>query len=173
MKEEKADLIDQGQIPVLLRREIEARILGPIVEALSRRFPEKEILKVVAEEIEKIARRQGEELREKVGGNSLEHFKKSQEAWRKGGAVEIEVLKDTDEEYSYIVRRCLYAQLYEFLGLKKLGVILSCNRDFPLIEGFNPKIKLEREHTIMEGHDFCDFRYLYSAPQKTKCRGSE
>jgi hypothetical protein len=28
-----------------------------------------------------------------------------------------------------------------------------------MVEGFNPKIKLERTQTIMEGADHCDFRY--------------
>jgi hypothetical protein len=28
-----------------------------------------------------------------------------------------------------------------------------------MVEGFNPKIKLERTQTIMEGSDHCDFRY--------------
>ena len=150
------------QVPVLLRREIEARILGPIIEALYKRFPEEAVLDILQKTIEKIAKAQGEELKEKMSENSLEHFKKAQDAWRKGGAVEIEVIKNTDQEYAYLVHRCLYAELYESLGLKKLGVILSCMRDFPLIEGFNSQIKLERERMIMEGHDFCDFRYFYS-----------
>jgi len=158
-KEEGSLSLDQ--VPIILRREIEARILGPLIEGLCKRFPEEEVENVFQETIKTIARSQGEELKEKMGGNSLEHFKKAQEAWKKGGAVEIEVIKDTDKEYAYLVHRCFYAELYESLGLKKWGVILSCMRDFPLIEGFNPQIKLECKHTIMEGNDFCDFHYFY------------
>jgi|YelNatPaOPRAMG01_1025707.scaffolds.fasta_scaffold04407_15 hypothetical protein len=157
------DSLTLDLVPVLLRREIEARILGPIIEALCQRYPEKEVLEIIRRTIETIAKAQGEELRGKVGGNSLEDFKKSQDVWRKSGAVEIEVLKDTDQEYAFLVHRCLYAELYESLGLKKWGVIFSCMRDFPLIEGFNPQIKLERKHTIMEGYDYCDFRYFLSS----------
>jgi hypothetical protein len=32
-------------------------------------------------------------------------------------------------------------------------------RDFALVEGFNPKINLTRTQTIMEGADYCDFRF--------------
>ena len=42
--------------------------------------------------------------------------------------------------------------------------MLSCNRDFALIEGFNPTVKLERTQTIMEGATHCDFRYSLSPP---------
>ncbi|MCR4428261.1 MAG: L-2-amino-thiazoline-4-carboxylic acid hydrolase [Caldiserica bacterium] len=160
MSEKKTENLTVNNIPVLLRREIEARILRPFLEKLCQRFPEEKVLEALKETIWEIAQEQGKELRERMGGNSLEHFKKSQEAWRTGGAVEIEVIKDTPSEYSYLVHRCLYAELYDSLGLKNLGFILSCMRDFPLIEGFNPEIKLERKGTIMEGSPTCDFRYF-------------
>ena len=40
-----------------------------------------------------------------------------------------------------------------------LGAVLSCNRDYSLVEGFNPEIKLERKQTIMQGAPCCTFRY--------------
>jgi hypothetical protein len=40
-----------------------------------------------------------------------------------------------------------------------MGTIFSCTRDFALVEGFNPNISLKRTQTIMQGADFCDFRY--------------
>ena len=61
------------------------------------------------------------------------------------------------------------AELYQSLGLKDLGATLSCNRDFTLIKGFNPRISLTRTRTIMEGAAFCDFRYaLDETPQRGK-----
>ena len=47
----------------------------------------------------------------------------------------------------------------EALGVPELGAILSCARDAALIEGFNPRLKLTRTETIMEGAASCDFRY--------------
>jgi hypothetical protein len=46
--------------------------------------------------------------------------------------------------------------------MARLGPMLSCARDFALIEGFNPQIRLTRTQTLMEGAPFCDFRYRYS-----------
>jgi hypothetical protein len=40
-----------------------------------------------------------------------------------------------------------------------LGAVLSCNRDFALIEGFNPEVELTRTQTIMGGATCCNFRY--------------
>jgi hypothetical protein len=71
----------------------------------------------------------------------------------------MEVLEQSENSFSFNVTRCRYAELYQALGIAELGAILSCNRDFSLIEGFNPDIHLTRTQTIMEGAAFCDFRY--------------
>ena len=45
------------------------------------------------------------------------------------------------------------------LGIPEIGALLSCNRDFSLVEGFNPAVKLTRTQTMMEGASHCDFRF--------------
>jgi hypothetical protein len=50
--------------------------------------------------------------------------------------------------------------MYRALGVPELGALLSCNRDFALIQGFNPDVELRRTQTIMEGAPHCDFRYV-------------
>lgn len=48
------------------------------------------------------------------------------------------------------------------LGWAEFGYLLSCGRDFPMIEGFNPKIRMRRTQTVMEGAENCDFRFELS-----------
>jgi hypothetical protein len=73
--------------------------------------------------------------------------------------METYILEATGEKFSFNVTRCRYAGMYRELGIPELGAILSCNRDFALIQGFNPQIDLARTQTIMEGAAFCDFRF--------------
>lgn len=54
---------------------------------------------------------------------------------------------------------CGYAKMYERLGIQDLGYLLSCSRDASFMDGFNPEIELIRTQTIMEGAEYCDFRY--------------
>jgi hypothetical protein len=49
--------------------------------------------------------------------------------------------------------------MYEKMGIEDIGFILSCNRDFSFMKGFNPQIELKRKKTIMEGAEHCDFRF--------------
>lgn len=153
-----------ARIGVLTRREVEARILKPIVEALSEEFGRERVLKVVAKTIIQLAHVQGAELAELMGGNSAAHFNASRQYWTKDGALEIELLEQDESRLSFNVTRCRYAELYQALGLAELGATLSCNRDFSLIGGFNPEAMLERTQTIMEGAAYCDFRYRFPRP---------
>ncbi len=148
-----------NEIGVLKRREIEARILGPFVEALATEFEREKVLSILGETIINIARQQGAERAAAMGDDSLLAFSESAGDWRKGNALEIEVLEQNEDRYSFNVTRCRYAEMYRSLGLAELGAVLSCNRDYSLVEGFNAEIELVREQTIMQGAPCCTFRY--------------
>jgi len=148
-----------ARIGVLTRREVEARILIPVINALGDAFGRDEVLAVVRDTIVRIAREQGAVLGQQMGGNSLKHFVDSLAYWTRDNALEIDVIEESEEVLSFNVTRCRYAELYESLGIREIGTSFSCTRDFALIEGFNPDIALERTQTIMEGAPHCDFRY--------------
>ena len=54
--------VELNAIGVLKRREIEARILAPLVDALSRKFDREKVLQIVRETIVGIAKDQGRQL---------------------------------------------------------------------------------------------------------------
>lgn len=153
-------LSDLGAIHILARREIEARIVAPIIEAFGKEFGREKAVKLASETIKSLAREQGAELARRLGGNSLLDFARGMDAWKAGGALEMEVIEQTDTRFSFNMTRCRYAEMYKELGIEDLGVVLSCDRDFELIKGFNPELKLLRTQTIMQGAKFCDFRFV-------------
>jgi hypothetical protein len=156
-----------NDLGVLKRREIEARILAPLLEALSEEFGREPVLEVTRQTIARVAREQGTALVELVGGSSLGHFAASLEAWKKDDAMQLQVLEQSGERFSFNVMRCRYAEMYSALGIPELGKLLSCSRDFTLVEGFNPEIELKRTQTIMEGAPYCDFRFVHRQKGKS------
>jgi len=150
-----------AKIGVLTRREVEARILQPIIAALSEEFGHEHVLDIVRQTIIQLAQTQGDELARVMGGRSTVHFVDSLAYWTKDDALKIDILEQNEERLSFNGNRCRYAELYRALGLAELGATLSCNRDFALIAGFNPDASLERTQTIMQGAPFCDFRYKF------------
>jgi hypothetical protein len=146
-------------IGVLRRREIEARIVAPLLDALGREFGHARVREIARDVIAGIAREQGRALAERLDDDTLPAFGAALENWRKGDALELGVLAQDGERLEFDVTRCRYAEMYRSLGIGELGAILSCNRDAALIEGFNPALDLKRTQTIMEGASCCDFRY--------------
>ena len=152
-------------IPHLLRREVEARLLKNLLPALENAFGKEEIRRVLGEAIAQCAMQEGLACAERFGGNSLEKLTNVIDRWREGNALEITVLQQNSRHLAFNVTRCAYAELYEHLGMRDLWTTLSCERDFAFIEGFNAGIRLTREHTLMEGHCCCDFRYDVEDPE--------
>jgi hypothetical protein len=149
---------------VLTRREIEARILAPVVDALGQAFGREAVVAIVRDVIAGIAREQGRALADSQGSRSLEAFAGTLGPWTKDDALRLHVIGQTDERFAFDVTRCRYAEMYRALGIPELGEVLSCQRDGALIEGFNPEVAFTRTQTIMQGAACCDFRYTSSAP---------
>jgi hypothetical protein len=151
--------VEKTRLPLLERREIEARIIGPLVRAFEREIGEERTLAIVAGVISGLARESGADLARLLGEQTLDAFAQSLDRWRENGALELELLEQSPTRLSFNVTRCRYAEMYRALGLADLGASLSCCRDYTLAQGFNPAIELTRTQTIMQGAPFCDFRF--------------
>lgn len=145
-------------IPILLRREIEARMVCPLAVAMTREMGAEKALSILGGIIDDLAFQGGHDLAIRMGGQSMADLAGGLDDWRAGGAYDLEILELSDVQYDFNITRCSYAEMYQALGMKELGVTLSCRRDFKLVEGFNPCMKLVRTQTVMEGAPFCDFR---------------
>lgn len=153
-----------AKLTLLEQREIEARIVGPLLRAFSEEIGREKTLEVARKVITELARSAGRNLAEALGSDTLEAFHQGLERWKENGALEIEVLEQSPEALDFNVTRCRYAEMYRALGLADLGFSLSCQRDFALIEGFNPDVELTRTQTLMEGAESCNFRFRQTKP---------
>ncbi len=151
-------MTDINEIPILARREIEARIAGPLIEAFVEEFGREKTIEVASRVILKLAEESGKDLAARCGGNSLQHLSKGTGQWSAGGALQREVIEQSDSKYHYNIVRCRYADMYKELGLADMGFVFSCGRDGKMFGGFNPDIKFDRTQTIMQGAEYCDFR---------------
>jgi hypothetical protein len=151
--------VELNEIGILKRREIEVRILAPVLEALGQEFGRDKVLEITRKAIISIAHRQGRELATHLGKNDLSSFGSSLESWSKDGALELRVVNESQNTLDFDVTDCRYADLYRSLGLEELGSILSCSRDAAFAEGFNEDMTLTRTRTIMQGASSCDFRF--------------
>lgn len=144
------------------KRRIEAEILKHVYDALVASHGRQVAEDAIAEAVRRSAVEQGRRFAaEAPEGPSLQGFIEMQELWTKGGALEVEVLGRTETSYDFNVTRCRYSEMYRQMGLGEIGHLLSCQRDGTFCEGYDPKLKLTRTQTIMQGASHCDFRFRY------------
>ena len=143
----------------LMLRKMQAPIVSSIIKAIANKMGYDNAIEIVKQVVKEDAILSGRTLADKYGGNTLmELLKIVNEEWANDGALKIKIIKEDKDELCFNVISCKYAAMYEKLGIKELGCILSCSRDFSFMEGFNPEIELIRTKTIMKGSECCDFR---------------
>jgi len=149
-------------ISMLERRRIEAMLLRHVYETLKESHGKAVAEKTIADSIRRASIEQGAQMRAEDGGRtSLQTFIDRQELWTRGGALDIDVKEQSAERFRFNVTRCEYARMYREMGLGEIGHLLSCQRDGTFCEGYDPKLRLKRTQTIMQGASHCDFDYTY------------
>lgn len=141
-------------------RQIQAPLVSALIQGFSEELGEERALGIARKVIRADAIRSGRALADRYSDGSLRTLLRVvQEVWAADGTMDVENVRLSGDTLEFDVTRCGYAELYERLGLRSLGCVLSCERDFSFMDGFNPEIRLQRTRTIMEGGRSCDFRY--------------
>ena len=149
-------------LSMLDKRRIEAEILKHVYETLKASEGEDVARRTIAEAVRRSSTEQARRFAAQTqDGTSLDSFIALEPLWTKDGALDIAVLERTPDSYAFDVVRCRYAEMYKAMGLGEIGHLLSCQRDGTFCEGYDPKLKLTRTQTIMQGASHCDFRYRY------------
>ena len=147
-------------LSLLDRRRIEAGVLVPLIRAFQDEFGAERVNELVGKTIREIARAQGEEIRRRTKIETIEDLK---DRMKRGpiseGSLIVDVVEDDAVRFGFNVTRCKFVEMYEELGARDLGFLLSCNRDFASFEGMAPGLDFGRTQTRMEGAGHCDFRY--------------
>jgi hypothetical protein len=153
---------DQQTLAMLEKRRIEAAMLKHVYDTLKASHGVEVAQRTIAQSVRRSAIEQAAEFAAAVGGKtSMQTFIDRQELWIRGGALEREVLEQSDTKYRFNVTRCRYAEMYRAMGLGEIGHLLSCQRDGTFCEGYDKRLTLKRSQTIMQGAAHCDFDYTY------------
>lgn len=150
------------ELPLLERRRLEAAVLVPVIRAMQAEFGEEKVNDVVGRAIRDIARAQGEKAREQAKIDSIPALAARMTEGPgplSEGSLTVDIVQRDDSHFGFDVKRCQFMEMYEAMGARDLGFLLSCGRDFAMFEGMAPGVSFERTQTRMQGADFCDFRY--------------
>lgn len=77
--------------------------------------------------------------------------------------LSMEIIEDTEKAFELKITECLFAQPYLEAGLGgKVGHAALCYMDYFWPQGFNENIKMIRDKTLMQGHAYCNHRYVWT-----------
>jgi hypothetical protein len=71
------------------------------------------------------------------------------------------ITEDTAKVHEIKVTECIFASTFLEAGAGDLGFAVICYADYNMASGFNPKVKMVRDKTLMQGHAYCNHRYLF------------
>ena len=72
-----------------------------------------------------------------------------------------EVKELSSARYLSHVTECIMAKVLRDMDASEIGYDALCNADFACYEAMNPKLKLIRTKTLMQGDPYCDFLFTW------------
>lgn len=117
--------------------------------------------------LEEAAKKSGEidakAYAKKLGSNSFAAFKTEfREAdYMVNHILTFKIVRDTDRVFETKITECLWARTFRKNNAADIGHAMFCNRDFTTASSFNPKIRLYRSKTLMQGCDHCNHRWEF------------
>jgi hypothetical protein len=80
---------------------------------------------------------------------------------RSSGTHDYEMIRADADVLEFKITRCWHAEFFNGLNACDVGLKFMCAGDDAMIEGFNPRIALERPSVMMRGEDCCHFIYRW------------
>ena len=76
-------------------------------------------------------------------------------------ALASQMIEATPNSYEMNVTECLWAQTFREANAADLGFATHCYADEAMVAAFDPRLKLTRTSTLMNGDDCCHFRWVW------------
>lgn len=77
-------------------------------------------------------------------------------------ALTYEVVEKTDKAFELRYSECLFAKTFREANAAEVGYATCCYPDYAFVLAFNPKLKMIRTKTLMQGNDCCSPRVVWA-----------
>jgi predicted ArsR family transcriptional regulator len=134
----------------------------PMMKVLAEDMGDDALNEMIKNASSEVARQKGEQIKKSKPDNNLstfaQFFEKPNHILENGAIYEIVENNGTVLELK--VSECLWAKVFRDANAAKIGHSYVCYADFDMVQGFNPKIVLHRDKTLMQGDSYCNHRYV-------------
>lgn len=137
----------------------------PLLKFLADEIGKEKLIELLKEHTAEKSLGIGKMMAGRIGGNSFADLKKifSPDSPNFKDTLTFTITEDTEKAYEINVTECITASVFLKAKAGDFGWATVCYGDYAMATGFNPKIKLVRDKTLMQGHAYCNHRYLLEA----------
>ncbi|MGA2326528.1 MAG: L-2-amino-thiazoline-4-carboxylic acid hydrolase [Bryobacteraceae bacterium] len=133
----------------------------PTMKALAEDLGKDKLLEMLKSACSRTAARAGAERAGKAPKRDLAAFAAplEQPGELTKHAVTYQIVEHTEQALEIKVTECLWAKTFREKDAADIGYAAICHPDFATAPAFNPKMKMVRTKTLMQGHDCCNHRW--------------
>jgi len=135
----------------------------PIIKNLAKELKEDSFMEILKRAAYEAALQEGQNEAKDRPNNDFANFT----AWARDSInfwkhfLTLDIVEDTDKAFEIKVTECLYAKTFRENDAGDIGYVTICHPDYAFCQGFNPKIKMIRTKTLMQGDDCCNHRWIW------------
>ena len=129
---------------------------------LQKELGKEKVIELIKKETEQRLLQRAKEDIKRLGGSDFKSYISIFRDPRMLASLTMEIIQDTDKVFEIKVTDCLAAESFLPDKAGDIGFAAVCWGDYIWAEGFNPKIKLVRDKTLMQGHNCCNHKYIWT-----------
>jgi hypothetical protein len=131
------------------------------VRFLQKELGEEKVIELIKKDTDQRMLEQAKRDLKRLGKSDFKSYISIFRDPRMLASLTMEIIEDTDTVFEIKVTDCLSAEAFLPFKAGDIGFASVCWGDYAWAEKFNPKIKLIRDKTLMEGHKYCNHKYIW------------
>ncbi|MFC2161958.1 L-2-amino-thiazoline-4-carboxylic acid hydrolase [Acidobacteriota bacterium] len=128
---------------------------------LQKELGEEKVIELIKKATEERMKERAQADIKRLGGTDFKSYISIFRDPRMLESLNMEIIEDTDTVFEIKVSDCLSAESFVPFKAGDLGYAAVCWGDYNWASDFNPKIKMVRDKTLMQGHDCCNHKYMW------------
>ncbi len=140
---------------------MEYREFIQLAKALEKEMGKEKLIEFLKKNTYKNMLKYGENHAKRSPDNSFKTYTNTFRPPRYKNVLTAEIVEDTEKAFELKVTECIWASVFHKAEAGDIGYASICYGDYAWPKGFNPKIKMIRDKTLMQGHEYCNHRYVW------------
>ena len=135
----------------------------PVMQNLADELGKENFIEMLKRASSKSAAQYARNMAQNLPRNDLAaftaHLRKTNHFWKH--VLTFDIVEDTDKAFEMKIAECLWAKIFREAKASDIGYAAICHPDYAMAQAFNPKMRMVRTKTLMQGHDYCNHRWVW------------